>query len=220
MPGFRRAVVVLPAGGPRIGWPLAVVAHGAVERAEDHCNLWSEVVADRAILACPRGRGAEWAPSGAGSPGYFPEHHYLGRLMEALLIALTQRLGTELDAREALYVGYSQGATMGSLYLAEQGHEHFARVVMVEGGSNDWTRRTVNRLLNHPGARLVFLTGSNGYARRAADAGPWLRRAGLPVLHRHVAGAGHDFRGPLAGRYSEALDWATAEDPRWTQSKP
>ena len=130
--GHESALVAVPIGAPAPR-PLVVATHGAGGSPEAHCRYWRGVVGARAFVVCPRGRPVVARRSGLPDAGYYyPDHLALGREVAACVRAATGRWAGEIDASAAVYVGFSQGATMGALLL---GHDPapFARAALVGG---------------------------------------------------------------------------------------
>lgn len=202
------AIVSLPTSGKPE--PLVVAVHGAGDGPEWQCALWRRLLGDRAVIVCPSG------PSlGAGSDGhYFPEHHTLERIV----------LDTATDAREtfssrilegpAVYIAYSQGATMGALMLVAHG-ERYPRLVLVEGGYSEWNVERGLRFRESGGERVLFACGTGNCARKARRSAEWLERAGIEAKVVDAPGAGHTYGGAVAHRVQDAFDWVVAGLPGW-----
>ena len=117
VPGFRPAVLVLPAERSRPR-PVLIAAHGAGDGPRWQCEVWSSIVAGRGFVLCPRGVPLS---TGVDEPGhFFRDHHYLGRLVTAALAALRERYAGLVDSGPVVYTGYSQGATMGALFASQR----------------------------------------------------------------------------------------------------
>jgi predicted esterase len=209
VPGFAPALVSDP-GGRRAREPLLVAVHGAGDGPEWECPLWRDLLGQRGIILCPRGR----ALGGRYGGHYHPDHHALAALLEASLEALEQAFGERVDLERAVYAAYSQGATMGALALVEQGAS-FPRLVLVEGGSGQWNVPRGLAFRKSGGERVLFACGTAGCSRAAERSATWLRKAELDVQVVNAPGAGHTYGGAVAEAVAGALDWLLAGDPRW-----
>jgi predicted esterase len=183
--GFESAVVALPSTRDPV--PLLVATHGAGGDPRWECERWGRVARGRWLVACPRG-----VPLRRGEEGsyYYPDHHALEREVSAVTLAVHQTYAALVDARDGVYLGYSQGATMGALMIVEHGAE-FPHLVLIEGGSGDWTLKRAERFRSSGGKSVFIVCGTEPCARRAAASALTLERAGLTVVTRYAEGAGH-----------------------------
>ena len=183
--GFEDAIVVIPAEMKPV--PLLVAAHGAGGDPAWECERWARVARGRWFLLCPCG-----APLRRGEAGsyYYPEHHTLEREVTAAVLAAREKYGTRITTAGGTYVAYSQGATMGALMLVEHGDE-FPHLLLIEGGSGDWTRARAERFRATGGESVFIVCGTSGCAGRAARARPVLERAGLATEVRVIENGGH-----------------------------
>lgn len=214
--GHRPAVVSVPIGAttPR---PLLVIAHGAGGRPEPHCAFWRSILGARGFLLCPRGvlLGAYAEPADQGY--FYPDHHALEREVNAALTALRARFGSHLDDRAPIYVGFSQGATMGALAFVKR-PAAFARLVLIEGGvgeSDEWTIERARAFRDSGGERVLFACGRPSCFLAAQRTLTYLKKAGLDGRVVHAAGAGHTYGGAVADAVSRELPWVLEGDPRW-----
>jgi predicted esterase len=214
--GHRAAVVSVPLGAtsPR---PLLVIAHGAGGRPEPHCAFWRELLGSRGFLLCPRGAllGAYAEPADQGF--FYPDHLALAREVSAARAALRARFGEYLDDRAPIYVGFSQGATMGALAFVKRPAD-FARLVLIEGGSgesDEWTINGARAFREGGGERVLFACGRASCAAAAQRSATYLDKAGLPARVVHARGAGHTYGGAVAEVVTSALPWVLEGDPRW-----
>ena len=214
--GHRPAVVSVPLGAtsPR---PLLIIAHGAGGRPEPHCAFWRTMLGARGFLLCPRGvlLGAYAAPADQGF--FYPDHHALEREVNAAIAALRARFGDHLDDRAPIYVGFSQGATMGALAFVKR-PAAFARLVLIEGGvgeSDEWTIEGARAFRESGAERVLFACGRPSCFLAAQRSLTYLGKAGLVGRVIHAAGAGHTYGGAVADAVSRALPWVLEGDPRW-----
>jgi predicted esterase len=198
VPEFGPAILVVPEGSGPL--PLLVATHGAGGDPAWECERWSPVAKARYILLCPRG-----APLRRGQEGsyFYPDHHALEREVTASVKAARDALGARLRPAGGVYVGYSQGATMGSLMLVDHGSE-FSHLLLIEGGSADWTAARAARFRATGGSSVFIVCGTKPCAERATRAKPVLERAGLRAEVRVVADGGHTELGPV-GKEAENL---------------
>jgi predicted esterase len=216
VPGFEDALVSIPAGAPAPR-PLVVATHGATGSPEPHCAYWREVVGDGAFVVCPRGKRLASVASGLENTGfYYPDHLALGREVAACVAAAEARFGAAIDAKRAVYVGFSQGASMGALML---GHEpgRFARAVLVEGGVDEWSAASMAAFRGGGGARVALACGQTSCADRAPAMAKRLGRAGIEARAVRDLRSGHALAGPLAAEVARAFAWVVEGDARFAR---
>ena len=211
LPEFSASLVRLPRGLAKA--PVLVVTHGAGGTAEQHCQLWSRIIKQRAILLCLRGRARGTDPADGE---YYPDHRALERETFAALSALRARYADRIAEGGVYYAGFSQGATMGALMLVEHAAE-VTRLVLVEGGFKDWSVARARAFREHGGERVLFVCGQKVCADEARKAAYWFKLAGVPAQLQHVAGAGHSHDARIEARIVLALPWLTASDVRWVE---
>ena len=214
--GHRPAVVSLPLGATSRR-PVIVVAHGAVDRPEWHCELWREIVGNRAFVLCLRGvRTIVYEPT-RGVRYFFPDHQALGREMSAALEALAARYAEHVDLRAPLFAGYSQGAIMGALLLPQH-PARFARAALIEGGYGrfqEWNVALAERFRQRGGRRVALACGRQACVEQARVTAHWLVLGGLAARVLHARGAGHTYRGAMEREVDAAFHWLIEGDPRW-----
>jgi predicted esterase len=200
VPGFGNALVVVPAGDePR---PLLLAAHGAGDSPRWQCRHWDAAVRGRFVILCPRGV----ALSSGDDPGYFYRNHIeLEREVTAALAALRKELGARLSPADGVYSGYSQGATMGALMVIAHGAD-FPHLVLVEGGSGDWTAGRAKKFHESGGKSVAIVCGTPNCAKRGERSVAILEKAGLRARVEHVEHGGHVYDGRVGERATELLD--------------
>jgi hypothetical protein len=208
---FLPAIVSWPAASE---WPqpLLIAAHGAGDAAEAQCAYWRELLGPKkGVVACPRGRPIR---AGSGAHGYFyPTHFALEKEVLALLAALEPRTAF-VELRDMVYAGYSQGATMGMLMLV--GHaDRMPRLLLIEGGTRDWSTRRARRFARGGGKHVSFACGTPSCDENSERAVRVLRAAGIASSRHHVPGAGHVYGGLLRPKVEEAFNLLTKGDRRW-----
>jgi predicted esterase len=216
--GFESAVVVVPPDDGRAR-PLIVATHGAGGRPEAHCERWEEIAGTSAFIACTRGRGMNTHLPEPERGYFYDGHHELGRELDATLIALEQRYGVRIDAKAAVFAGYSQGASMGVLALHEKPERaaRFGAVVLVEGGTRDWNVALSERMVRLGVRRVAFVCGQASCIDDAKTSKPWLERAGLPLRIEYARGAGHTYRGAVGRLVEQAYAWVVEGDARFAR---
>jgi len=212
VPGHDPAVVWVPPvdSGRR---PLLVVAHGAGGSPDWHCDFWSRIVGPRGFILCLRGRRTHYGvPLGQGGH-YFPNHHYLRRVLSASLDAIVQRHPSELDENRAVFVGFSQGAIMGALVIAQQ-PARFPRALFIEGGGGEWDVPVSRSYFAGGGQRVGFACGVGACDQLARRGVRHLTTAGVAARRVYVAGAGHTYCGELEPDVRSLFEWVVEGDPR------
>jgi hypothetical protein len=176
---------------------------------------------ERAFVVCPRGSPYGLVPEGGEPDGYFfPEHRSLGREVLAAIDAARAAFGARLDPSRALYVGFSQGATMGSLFLHELARdaaraETFGRVALVEGGAAEWNIALARSVHDHGVERLLLVCGQRSCAREGRRSVRYMKEGDLPARFEDAPGAGHTWGGEVGRRVEASLPWLLAGDGRW-----
>jgi predicted esterase len=202
VPGFESAVVVLPRSDRSV--PLLVATHGAGGDPGWECERWARVARERWFLLCPRGRALRRGVEGSY---YYPDHLTLKREVTAAVRAAREAFGSRIAREHGVYLGYSQGATMGALMVVDHGAE-FPHLVLIEGGSSDWTLKRAMRYRQTGGQSVYIGCGTSSCARHATKSVAALERAGLKAKTEHAEGGGHTELGPvgdLAERWLETL---------------
>lgn len=184
--------------------PLLVVLHGAGDRPEWQCEWWEGALGGRAVIACLRGKAA--FPRDPDTGFYFPDHYYLDRLVVAAVRAIRNAYAPRLSER-AVLVGFSQGANMGAL-VASQHPELFTRLLLIEGGYEQWNVAAAQRLARgSPPARVVFACGQDYCAHHARVSQRWLRRGGVDNRLVFAPGVGHTYAGGVGEQALETVAW-------------
>lgn len=217
--GYLPAVVVAPPDDGRVR-PLLVATHGAGGTPEAHCARWLSLVGARAFLLCTRGRVADrFLPP--EERGYFYDGHIeLGKEVVLAVKAIELGYRGRVDVERAVFAGYSQGASMGALFLHQRRENAamFGRVILVEGGANEWTVALAERLHEAGIARIGLFCGQPRCSEAAARSTRWMVRAGIDAKVFYSAGAGHTYGGAVGAQVEAALPWLFSEDDRWLPS--
>ncbi len=214
VPGFGPSVLSLPAGDGR--FPLLVVAHGAGDKPEWQCEWWSSVLGSSALVLCLRGRAMY--PRRADTGYYFSDHYALERELLAALSALQRTHGERISPGKAAFAGFSQGAIMGALVLPAHA-ERFDRLILVEGGYDDWNVAQAKKLARAGSTRVLFACGQTYCSTRAKRSASWLARGGVASRVELAPRAGHTYAGEVGERVQKALPWVFGGDARWRLPK-
>jgi hypothetical protein len=210
VPGFDPAVVSFPPSAP---WPqpVIVVAHGAKDLPDAQCGFWREIMGDRAVLVCLSGPLADVKTE----PRYFPDHRVLERILVATLGALREAYPTSVDTTNALYAGYSQGATMGTLMIGAHAAD-FPRLALVEGGFDQWSVPAAAAFKTAGGRRVLFACGTRRCLEQATTSARFLRAAGVESRVVSNLFQGHAYGPRMIELVSGAIDWLVADDARFS----
>ena len=190
--------------------PLFVIAHGAGGMAEWHCQHYAELLGSACTLVCLKGK--RMFASDANRGYYFPNHLALAEELLGAHSALLEHHAEQIYTNTAVYVGYSQGASMGVLAVAEHG-DWFPRLLLVEGGYENWSVALAKRYASTGGRRVLFVCGTE-HCRNLAQLSVFiLRRNGVAAELRVAVGAGHRPDGPVTDRVRDGLIWLLDESP-------
>lgn len=154
--------------------PLLAVAHGAGGTPRWHCDFWSQQLANRAFVLCLRGKRM--------GPGayYYPNHHQLRQLLSAGLNAVRRRYSLRVRENDNVFVGYSQGATMGAL-VAKFFAKQLTHLLLLEGGFQYWNVAEAQRFRAEGGRSVCFICGTHACAAGSRKAQSWFVRASVPA---------------------------------------
>jgi predicted esterase len=205
IPGFLDAVVALPRDAR--ARPLLVATHGAGGDPEWPCQTWAERVHARRVVLCLRGKALSQRE---GSGFYYPDHHALGRELLAALDALKTAHAARVSEEPALYVAYSQGASMGALFLVDHG-KTFPSLILTEGGHREWSAGSARRFKESGGRRVLFVCGGKGCRDAASVSARLLEKAGVAARVEHVPRGGHTDAGAVGKRLDATFEWALGE---------
>jgi predicted esterase len=203
--GFGPAVLFVPPGSE--ARPLVIAAHGAGGTPEWECEYWRRVTKDHAFVLSLRG-----TPLGT-YPGYFYRDH---RALEKELIE-AERAARAFSPRilhdSGLYVGFSQGATMGSAMI--NAHvDAFPYLVLVEGFDR-WDVPRAQAFARGGGRRILIACGSKECAKVGEASLRWLMKANVEGRLEYAPGEGHTPMGGVRSRIQASLPWLLADAPAW-----
>lgn len=206
--GFGPAVLFVPGGTD--ARPLLIAAHGAGGTPEWECEYWRRLSFDRAFVLCLRG-----TPLGT-YPGYFYRDH---RALEKEL-GEAERAARTSEPRilpgSGMYVGFSQGATMGSAMI----NAHvtaFPYLVLVEG-FDLWNVPRAQAFARNGGKRILIACGSKECAKVGAASVRWLTKANVEARLEYAPGEGHTPMGGVRSRIQTSLPWLLSDAPAWALS--
>lgn len=213
----------VPDHGAAVAWippddgsrrPVLVATHGAGGTPESLCALWRELIGAGAFILCPRGVTMDLDAPPAARGYFYPTHAALRRETLAALEALRARFGDRVDARQAVYTGFSQGAIMGALAFALD-PAPFTGLVLVEGGAEEWSLYTARKLKAGGGRRVVIACGRRACTDAARRSARYLEREGIEARVVDASDTGHSFGGAVRAGVEAALPWLLAGDARW-----
>ena len=211
--GFDEAIASLPLGA-RGKRPVIIATHGNYDRPEWQCEVWREIVGDRAFVLCPRGTRRPDSPSASDVRFTYDSNQALEREVDAALAALASAYPDHVDAERPIYAGFSLGAIMG-VSIASRRPGTYPRAVLVEGGHDKWTPTSAKAFVDGGGRRVLFVCSQAWCAGDARLAASRLTRAGAEVKVVRGPDVGHRYDGPTAETTKEALPWLLEGDERW-----
>jgi predicted esterase len=142
----------------------------------------------RAFVLCLR--GTRMGPDAY----YFKNHYALRDELGAAQQAAKQQF-PRIAAEAAVYAGFSQGSSMGTLFLGEQGKE-FPYLILVEGFEL-WNRAAAASFLQSGGRSVLLVCGTNACSTKAERSRTALQRTGVTVEVAVAPGAGHTLLGEI-----------------------
>lgn len=145
-----------------------------------------------------------------GHSFYYPEHHSLGKWLNAALDHVKRDSSQRFDGR-SVYVAYSQGATMGALTL--QDDAVIPNLLLVEGGVEGWSATRSRQFAKTGGRRIYFACGTRSCHTKAKSAAVQLERAHVEVQVHHAEGAGHTPGGKVGALAEAGLRWLLEAPP-------
>ena len=194
--------------------PLFIITHGAGGLAQWHCQHYAALLGPASTLLCPRGKRMFASEPERGY--YFPNHVVLGEEIRGARDAILRHYAARIREEAVVYVGYSQGASMGVLVVAEHG-DWWPRLLLVEGGYDSWSALLSKRYAASGGHRVLFVCGTAHCRDRARASASLLERAGVAARLRVASGAGHRPDGPVAAAVRDGLRWLLDDDSAFSQ---
>lgn len=208
VPNFHPAVLRLPVRAAQGGARILFAAHGAGGSGSEICEYFDPVVSDEVLLVCPTGKPLRTAEPLGGA--YYPDHlklrEELHAIFEALRAAAAQPSGElpGLAPGKAVYLGYSQGATMGALAIVGE-MSAFSHLVLIEGGAENWNVSRAQSFRQTAGKGVFLVCGTRGCGARLSGAKAALLRAELSAEVLMVEGGGHAYWGIVGEQTAEVL---------------
>ena len=194
--------------------PLFIVTHGAGGMAEWHCQHYATLLGPGITLLCPRGKRMFANDPSRGY--YYPNHVALAEELHGARDAMLQHHAARVCEGSVVYVGYSQGASMGVLAVGEHG-DWWPRLLLVEGGYDSWSAPLSKRYAASGGHRVLFVCGTPHCRERARASVGLLERAGVTAQLRYANGAGHRPDGPVAAAVRDGLLWLLDDGPEFAE---
>jgi dienelactone hydrolase len=213
VPGFADAVVAVPRSAVR-PLPIVVANHGNYDRPTWQCEEWQRIVAASVFVLCPRGEPRPDSPSAEDIRFTFRDNAALERELDTAIAAIAERFAGRIDTGEVLYTGFSLGAILGAK-IASRNPTRYSRLVLIEGGHEDWSDRRVKEFASGGGKRVLFLCGQKPCEIAARHAARQLERAGVAARVGVAANLGHSYGGPMSLLAREHLPWLLEGDARW-----
>jgi predicted esterase len=195
--GFLPALLFVPSGTELR--PLIVAAHGAGGTPEWECEYWRRLTNGRNFVLCLRGTSM----GKAGGFYYRNEHALEAELTAAERAARAAH--SRISKADGVYAGFSQGASMGSAFIARHGSS-FPRVVLIEGFER-WNIARARAFAKSGGQRVLFVCGSKECNAVASDSARWLAKGGVEGRVELAVGAGHTPAGAVMQHVEAALPW-------------
>jgi predicted esterase len=194
--------------------PLFVITHGAGGFAEWHCQHYAALLGSGGTLLCPSGRRMFASDPSRGY--YYPNHVVLAEELQGARDAMLQHYAMRIREEAIVYVGYSQGASMGVLAVHKHG-DWWPRLLLVEGGYDGWTASLSKRYAASGGRRVLFVCGTAHCREHARASVGLLERAGVAAQLRVANGAGHRPDGPVAAAVRDGLGWLLDDGSAFSQ---
>jgi predicted esterase len=183
-----------------------VAAHGAGGAPEWECDYWSRLTRGSAFVLCLRG-----TRMGDGA-FYYKHHHALAAELDAALSAL-RKTYSRVASQGGVYAGFSQGASFGSLMIADRG-DALPYVVLIEGFV-EWNIPLGRKFAKRGGQAVLWVCGTRDCSAKAEASARALDQVEVRARAQSVPGAGHTPAGPVMDAVAENLGWLLSGDPAW-----
>jgi len=212
VPGFAAASVSVPRGAtqPR---PLIIVLHGESDLPERQCREWRRISGGYPWVLCPRGTPRSGSPAKEGRFTY-ASPDAAAKELRAALAALKDKYVYHVAPGSVVLVGYSLGARY-AIELAKQEPSFFSRVVLVEGGGQQWASGAATLYQRGGGQRVLFACREASCRKEARDRVALSQRLGLKAKVVAASGSGHVDDGAVADGLRREYRWLTQGDPRF-----
>jgi hypothetical protein len=166
------------------------------------------------FVLCPRGVPRRDAPASLDRWTYGKPAD-VRREIEAALAALRVRFGDYIAPGPILYVGFSLGAILGVGIVSDDA-SRFPRVVLIEGGHDNWSQARAKAFATAGGKRVLFACGQRACQNETKSPEKLLGRLGIETKSVYGGEVGHTYDGPVAEQIGRALPWLVGDDPRWS----
>jgi dienelactone hydrolase len=216
VPGYSDASISLPLDSTTKR-PVVVATHGNYDRPEWQCEVWREIIGNRAFILCPRGIQRPDSPSSSDIRFTYENNEVLEKEIAAGLYALRQQYGDYVDDGPILYTGFSLGAIQG-VTIAGRNPKQARRLVLVEGGHSAWKPDVVKSFAAEGNARVLFVCSQPDCEKDANWAIARLNKAGVSTRLVKIKNVGHRYDGPVAEATQKALPWILAGDDRFNSN--
>ncbi len=214
VPGFAPAVVAVPVGARR-GRPIVVATHGNYDRPEWQCEVWGDIVGDRAFVLCPRGDTRPDSPGKDDIRFTYRSNQHLEREVDAALAALrASPYATHLTDGPPAWAGFSLGAIMG-VAIAARRPADFPVLFLVEGGVDRFTDDVSRTFAKGGGKAVLFACAQAGCGKTARKRADRLGALGIRTRVVDAGNLGHRYDGPVADGVKAALPELIDGDPRF-----
>jgi pimeloyl-ACP methyl ester carboxylesterase len=204
VPGFAPAVVAVPVGAHRAR-PIVVATHGNYDRPEWQCEVWADIVGDRAFVLCPRGDARPDSPAKDDIRFTYRSNQYLEREVDAALAALrASPHAPHLAEGPPAWAGFSLGAIMG-VAIAARRPADFSVLFLVEGGVDRFTDEVSRTFAKGGGKAVLFACAQAGCGKTAQKRADRLTALGVRTRVVDAGNLGHRYDGPVADGVKAAL---------------
>lgn len=193
---------------------MVIATHGNYDRPEWQCAVWRGIVGDQVFVLCPRGKQRDDSPSRSDIRFTYASNQALGVEITAALAALVERFPDHVDLERPLYTGFSLGAIMG-VRIAARTPDRFPRLVLVEGGQDNWTDATSRAFAKGGGQRVMFVCSQPQCNLDAASAARRIERAGSKARVVRGPAGDHRYDGPIAQATKAVIAWVLEGDERF-----
>jgi predicted esterase len=192
---------VAPPLGATTARPLVVAVHGASDRHDWACSEWRVVVDAYAFVVCPHG-------SPYGTAFAWTSIDQLDKRVMSAVSAVRTKYGAYVDPGPAVYVGFSQGATLAP-YVLRHHTDVFPVVALDEGG---YTSASVSG-----GIKRALLACSTGACETDfTDSARALARTGVDVHVAKLGLFGHTMDSRTTSALQTQWKWLVRDDARWS----
>lgn len=212
--GEGRVAYVTPPTGAREKRPVVVAVHGAVDDPGLMCGAWRLVADVYPFVVCPAG-----TPIGADAPGrkyvWGSSEQLEKRALEALAAVEAKYPDHVVAGAPAVYVAFSQGATMAAPFLARNA-KRFPRVVLTEGGHRAFEPAALaSSFAKAGGERVLFTCSHSGCAGFFEQSRAALERANVDARIVFSGAHGHSIPPPVRESIHAALPWVVEGLAGW-----